>query len=191
MKISRTIILALLIVVLIQCDVPSKKWPAKFCESKTSEISKKRKVFVSYYEAAPFEYQDSIFKMKLVFKEVYTEWVYWYDEKDKKFKRDTMFNSQQFIAIYDTSQTILGEIDTQFYAQSAPFPIKYWAIENPGHGAQSEGFYGFGFYPWDKNCLYGDTIIIPITASFRYKDIARKDISNVSFGKIVFVRKQS
>jgi len=179
-----------LMISFVQCDSQYRKGPARFCESKNSKISKERNAFVSYYKAEPFEYQDSIFHMKLVFKEAFTEWIYWFDEKDNKYKRDTVIKSQQFIALYDTSQSLLGVIDTLFYTPPAnPFPIKYWVINNPGHGAQSEGFYGFGFGPGRKNFSYGDTIVVPIVANTRYSDTTGKDYSNYSFGEIVFIRK--
>lgn len=86
-----------------------QKGTAKWWASNSSEESKERGVFVSYYEALPFEYEDSIFHMKLVFKEVYTEWVHWFEWKDTALKDCKFWNNsetlkdQQLIGIYDSS----------------------------------------------------------------------------------------
>lgn len=172
----------------VQCDINYRKGPTRFCESRNSEVSKDRGAFVSYYYAEPFEYQDSVFNMRLVFEEAFTEWGYWYDEEEHKYKLDTIWKKQSFIAVYDTMQTILDEIDTRFYSTPAapiPIPIKYWVIRNPGSGHTGEGFKGFSFGPG----IYGDTVRVPIVANTRYSDTTGTNYSNHIFGSIVFVRK--
>lgn len=94
-------------------DSTYSKGTAKWWASNSSEESKERGVFVSYYEALPFEYEDSIFHMKLVFKEVYTEWYHWFEWKDTTLKNcmfwgnSKTFKDQQLIGIYDSS-CVLG-----------------------------------------------------------------------------------
>ncbi len=86
-----------------------QKGTAKWWASNSSEESKERGVFVSYYEALPFEYEDSIFHIKLVFKEVYTEWEHWFEWKDTAltncmfWQNSETIKDQNLIAIYDTS----------------------------------------------------------------------------------------
>lgn len=89
-----------LLLLCVQCDMNYRKGPARFWESGNSEQSKERGAFVSYYYAEPFEYQDSVFNMRLVFKEAFTERVYWYDDKEHKYKLDTIRKKQSFIAVY-------------------------------------------------------------------------------------------
>ena len=50
-----------------------KRKEIRWWNTNSSKESKEKGVFVDYYNALPFEYSDSIFHVKLVFKEVYTE----------------------------------------------------------------------------------------------------------------------
>lgn len=90
-----------------------QKGTAKWWASNFSEESKERGVFVSYYEALPFEYEDSIFHIKLVFKEVYTEWDHWFEWKDTAltnclfWQNSETIKDQHLIGIYDSS-CVLG-----------------------------------------------------------------------------------
>ena len=95
------------------CNSKIGKGTVKWWASNSSEESKERGVFVSYYEVLPFEYEDSIFHMKLVFKEVYTEWMHWFEWKDTALKNCMFWENsktlkdQQLIGIYDSS-CVLG-----------------------------------------------------------------------------------
>lgn len=91
-----------------------KKGTAKWWHTHSSDESKRKGLFVCYYEALPFEYEDSIFQMKLSFNEVYTEWWHWYDWPDtleKKclfYKNSKTIKAQQLIGVYNPSNTIIG-----------------------------------------------------------------------------------
>lgn len=90
-----------------------QKGTAKWWSSNSSEESKERGVFVSYYEALPLEYEDSVLHIKLVFKEVYTEWVHWFEWKDTAltkclfWQNSETIKDQQLIGVFDSS-CVLG-----------------------------------------------------------------------------------
>ncbi len=94
-----------------------QKGTAKWWYSNSSEESKERGVFVSYYEALPFEYEDSILHIKLVFKEVYTEWNHWFEWKDTAltnclfWQNSETVKDQQLIGVFDTSCVLGCTID--------------------------------------------------------------------------------
>jgi hypothetical protein len=112
-KYSIVLIIIVFCVLLNCCSFKTGKGTAKWWASNSSEESKERGVFVSYYEALPFEYEDSIFHMKLVFKEVYTEWFHWFEWNDTAlkncmfWKNSKTLKDQQLIGIYDSS-CVLG-----------------------------------------------------------------------------------
>lgn len=91
-----------------------KKGTAKWWHTHSSEESKRKNVFICYYKALPFEYQDSVFHVKLVFDEVYTEWCHWYENTDSLettclfYKNSETVKDQQLIGVYDTSKCIIG-----------------------------------------------------------------------------------
>ncbi|MBR3467098.1 MAG: hypothetical protein IKO89_01715 [Bacteroidales bacterium] len=95
-------------------DFQLRKGTAKWFHTHSSDESKKKGVFVCYYDALPFEYKDSIFQMKLVFDEVYVEWVHWYkwpDTLQKKclyYKNSETGNGHQLVGIYNEDSCILG-----------------------------------------------------------------------------------
>ena len=103
-----------------QCVSNMQKGTAKWWASNSSEESKERGVFISYYEALPFEYEDSIFYMKLVFKEVYTEWEHWFEWKDTAltncqfWKNSETVKDQHLIGIFESS-CVLGIKDYYIY----------------------------------------------------------------------------
>jgi len=91
-----------------------RKGTAKWWSTHSSEESKERGVFVAYYDALPFEYEDSICHIKLVFNEVWVEWMHWYDYGDTAmehclyYENSETVKDQQLIGLYDTMQTIPG-----------------------------------------------------------------------------------
>ena len=91
-----------------------RKGTAKWWSTQSSSESKEKGVFVAYYDALPFEYEDSICHIKLVFDEIYVEWVHWYDYGDTALEHCLYYlnsetiKDQQLIGIYDTTQCIPG-----------------------------------------------------------------------------------
>lgn len=91
-----------------------RKGTAKWSHTLSSNESKKKGVFVCYYDALPFEYEDSVFQMKLVFDEVYVEWCHWYQWPDTLQKRCLYYKNsetvkgQQLVGIYNEDSSMLG-----------------------------------------------------------------------------------
>jgi len=91
-----------------------KKGTAKWWHTHSSKESKSKGVFICSYYALPFEYEDSVFHVKLVFDEVYTEWCHWYENTDSiettclYYKNSETVKDQQLIGVYDTSKCMLG-----------------------------------------------------------------------------------
>lgn len=91
-----------------------RKGTAKWWSTHSSAESKEKSVFVAYYDALPFEYEDSICHIKLVFDEIYVEWKHWYDYSDTAlehclyYQNSETVKDQQLIGIYDTMQCVPG-----------------------------------------------------------------------------------
>lgn len=182
---------------------------AKWWNTNSSKESKEKGVFVAYYDALPFEYSDSIFHVKLVFKEVYTEWNHWYDTRiDTAMENVCFYNNsetvkdQQLIAIFDTINSGMGYTgivvrDTMYhYGKRCPYIYrrKYWDFLV---GGDLWGNYTLSryYYVWRTtgiNMLCGefeDTIRIPIHSLPYYDSICGID-KHVNFGDLIFVRRK-
>ena len=146
----------------------------------SSKESKERNVFSKYYVAEPFEYEDSIFSVKLVFKEVYAEYWHWYDREHSQWKQT---NHLYLVAIIDTTQSfMIDKLDScsnicgyetrgqKYYKEIVSCKIeneKYWIIQ--------------------PNAQLTDTFELPICSTPAYSSAIQHDIPfSASFGKIVF-----
>ena len=86
LKHKRTVVLLPLIVLGLLLSCNFRKGIAHWWSTNNSAESREKGVFVAYYDALPFEYEDSICHIKLVFDEVYVEWMHWYENSDKAMK---------------------------------------------------------------------------------------------------------
>lgn len=142
--------------------------------------SKERNVFSKYYVAEPFEYEDSIFSMKIVFKEIYAEYWHWFDSEHSQWKHT---NHPYLVAIIDTAQSfMIDKLDTcgnicgyetrgqKYYREEVSCIIKnekYWIIQ--------------------PNAQLTDTFELPICSAPIYSSAIQHDTPfRASFGKIVF-----
>ena len=187
-----------------------KRKEVRWWNTNSSKESKEKGVFVDYYNALPFEYSDSIFYVKLVFKEVYTEWMHWYDTEIDTAMDNVLFyknsatrKDQQLIAIYDTVKSEFGytgeiveDSSCTYLAVPHKYLKRYWDF---GKGKDLRGLDNYRITRFkydvnlsDINMLVGefpDTIRIPICSTKWYNSVCGSN-KKIYFGELVFVRRK-
>ena len=168
--------------------------------SYTSEISKELGVFISYYDMlSPFEYMDSIFYVKLVFNEVFTETTYTgrseivprYDSAGVPFFR------QSLVAVIDTSISKIEYFKGEDYASKYPklkFDHGWNHLQYKNAILVDQLFYKEPVLspPYYEGCGgIPDTLKIEVSAYTTYKKICGiPDSVNVIFGEVVFIKRK-
>ena len=208
-KINLIIIFTYIFLGFVGCSRFTKGSLAKWWKTESSEESRKKGIFVTYYEALPFEYSDSIFHVKLIFKEVYTEWEHWYNIKVDTSMENVLFyrnsetvKDQQLIAVFDTVNSDMGYTgvvvkDTIYYngmRRPNTYRRKYWGFLVGGdlRGNYTLSRYHYVWRLMDINMPCGefeDTIRIPIHSLPYYDSICGID-KHVNFGNLIFVRRK-
>jgi len=171
--------------------------------TESSDESKEKGIFVAHYDALPFEYSDSVFNIKLVFKEAYTEWEHCCSKGNVNFyKNSNVSRIQNLIAIFDTENSNMahiGIVDTNIvYANGTKtlylYNRKCWTFgvggDKRGNYNLSSSEYIYGITGVYMSCgAFDDTIRIPIRSLYYYEPICGND-KTVNFGELVFVRRK-
>lgn len=181
--------------------------------SKSSNMAKELGTFINHYDMlAPFEYEDSIFSIKLAFNDVFSETTY--------------LSRHEIVAKYDSCgipffvQQIVGKIDTTrsevFFWQDSNYNKERTYEKFETHGAtfkyfrvKCEQYIGAGGIfpagllvckepilempsPHYIGCIgLQDTVRIIVEATYLYKELCGIDDSKeILFGKMVFVKRK-
>lgn len=167
--------------IFFQCCILEPKGPARWDTSLSSTESKEKGVFVSEYKALPFYYKDSLIEIRLIFSEIFTECMHWYDTTQNKYlssRNSETIEGQILIAQYQKDSSIIA-----IYKEED----LYWQpVFSGGQVLYEEGFI---LYPSTMAPPFGDTITIPIEASVFYQRAANlPDYPRIRFGDLILVK---
>lgn len=175
---------ALILTINVGCNHDFHKGLARWDEVYSIEEARERDVLAGTYQAEPFEYEDSVFHLKLVFSNVYAVYWNWLDEEDSTWKHT---DHSYLIAEVDTSLSFgLDKLDSS--------KRKHW------YDAKK-------YFTLDVSCLcidtmnnvidfrpneyFSDSLIVPIKASVTYKkSTQRSEKEIITIGRILFLKKQ-
>lgn len=212
---KRVVIVFLISTIANSCFMTSepKGGGFSYTYSKSSNMAKELGTFINHYDMlAPFEYEDSIFSIKLVFNDVFSETTY--------------LSRHEIVAEYDSCgipffvQQIVGKIDTTrsevFFLQDSNYNKERIYKKFEAHGANFKYFRvkceqnigGGGIFqggllvckepilempsPHYIGCIgLQDTVKIIVEATYLYKELCGIDDSKeILFGKMVFVKRK-
>ena len=165
-----------------------------------SEMSKEYGVFISYYDLLfPFEYQDSIFYVKLAFNEVFAETAYTYrlEIVPRYDSAGIPFFRQSLVAVIDT---FISEIEyfkgedyaAEYYESMYKLCFRHLAFENTRFVTRFHYREPVLTPPYYEGCGgIPDTLKIEVRAYTTYKKLCGiPDSVNVVFGEMVFVKRK-
>lgn len=164
------------------CYQQFHKGPARWDDVYSIEQAKDRGVFAGAYNCEPFEYEDSIFHLKLAFANVYAVYWHWYDEKESLWKHT---NQRYIVAEIDTTLSLgldkKGSSNKKHWSNvSHYFRLKVSCVSI---GTESNTF------DLQPNAIFTDTLCVPIEATPKYKLVShRPEQKNIVFGYLIFKR---
>ncbi len=169
---------------LIGCYQSIHKGPAQWDDVYSMEQSIERGVFAGKYYSEPFEYEDSIFKLRLEFSRVYAVYWHWFDEKEKRWKH---INDTYIVVEVDTNRSVgIDKLDPcrkrrwQDVKKYIVFDVSCNAIDTINNTID--------FKP---NECFSDSLTIPITASCKYKRAKHQSEQDaIRFGRLIFKREK-
>lgn len=180
MKIINLLFVSLLSVFFGSCYQQLHKGPARWDDVYSLEQAKDRGVFAGAYNCEPFEYEDSIFHLKLVFANAYAVYWHWYDEKDSIWK-------------HTDERYIVAEIDT-----TLSFGIDNMNANNNKHWSNAERYFSLivscltidtksNIFELRPNDDLTDTLCVPINATPKYKvESHRPEQETIIYGHLLF-----
>ena len=194
---------------------PKGGWHTKN-HSYSSEESKRKGVFLNHYDmVSPFEYKDSIFYLKLVFNDVFSEITH--NKFDSAYSvidsSGNQYFPQTFIAVLDTVNSEIDwckepEISKEMAGISRDLKFSFEKRYELRIGKQSINIGLISFKIWPPfigmprsnpnidtypNYLYEkipDTLKVEVCANYEYKKLCglEKD-KKIVFGEMVFVKR--
>ena len=180
---KRSLLLCVSIVILFDsCYQQLHKGPARWDGVYSVEQAIERGVFVGKYHTEPFEYEDSVFYLKLVFSNVYAVYWHWLDENDSTWKH---IDHTYLVAEVDTSRSIgIDKINTcnnQRWSNVNKFfkvSVSCKSVDTVRNRLV--------FYP---NDYFTDSLCLPVEATPRYnRIISISEQKIITLGQLLFVR---
>lgn len=162
------------------CYQQMHKGPARWDDVYNLEQAKDRGVFAGLYNCEPFEYEDSTFRLKLVFANVYAVYWHWYDEKESIWK-------------HTDERYIVAEIDT-----TLSFGLDKMNVSNNKHWSNVRQYFSpsvscfsigtkSNIFDLRPNDDLADSLCVPIEATPKYKLVShRPEQKNIVFGYLIF-----
>ena len=169
-----------MVLICSSCYHPIHKGPARWDDAYNIEQARERGVLEGIYFAEPFEYDDSVFHLKLVFSEIYAVYWHWLDENDSTWKHT---DHTYLTAVVDTSLSYGLDKVNVCNGKHWSNVKKYFTV--------NVSCFSFGtetniidLRPNDK---FSDSLQVPVEATVTYnRTIHHSEQDKIILGRILF-----
>lgn len=162
------------------CYQQLHKGPAQWSDVSDDKQAMERGVFAGYYDCVPFEYEDSVFSLKIVFSKTYSVYWHWYDNNDNVWKHT---DQKYLIAEIDTAHSFgIDKLNPNSYSHWSN-AIKYFKLTVSCCSIDTES----NIIDLRPNDSISDCLIVPIAATPKYYQITHKsEQQRLNYGQLIF-----
>lgn len=182
---NRITSLLLCVSIVLLCDSCYKKihkGPARWDEVSSVEQAIERGVYAGKFHTEPFEYEDSVFYLKLVFSDVYAVYWHWLDENDSTWKHT---DHTYLVAEIDTLQSIGIDKKNACNNQHWSNVDKYFKVSVSCLSVDTVD----NMMVFQPNDYFTDSLCLPVKATLIYnRVISLSEQKIISLGQLLFIR---